>query len=54
MQVDRLVNGIVAKTLSSAKLHPDLVLGYPIMYKKKNKNTNQPFKWKHFASEIII
>jgi putative transposase len=24
------------------------------MYKKKNKNTKQPFKWKHFPGEIIL
>lgn len=24
------------------------------MYKKKNKNTKQPFKWKHFTGEIIL
>jgi transposase, IS6 family len=24
------------------------------MYKKKNKNTKQPLKWKHFSGEIIL
>jgi IS6 family transposase len=24
------------------------------MYKKKNKSTKQPFKWKHFCGEIIL